>query len=402
MSPSTTSSGIGVIRVPYVGRPAYWMAERNWLALGATALFLGWCVVTVFPCSRRSEDTPDDDQDRPTSGSGSLPQPAFAPGRRRGRRRCRRGRRLGRPRRRRLQEPTANPVSTFAAATNFWPYSAAVLARLAVLLLAPRRDDWHRHQRRGSWRPRRHVARPDRHVQGRLAPRSPPRAPTGQSLGLTIAGINANNSVAGPATFSVEAWVKSTSTTGGRFLGFGNQTGQNPSTTVDRAALHGAQRQGLLRHRHREDQRGQQQRTQQRRLAPRGRHLRDRHQRHEAVRRRRPPGSDRTATAQNFTGYWRAGAEQITGWTGNPTDDYFEGSLDEIAVYTDVLSPAEVWRTATPRPPDPTVTQRLRFGRPPGRTASGGVQHHPSSDELTGCPAKPSPAGAPARGPNPH
>ena len=33
--------GVGVVRVPWVGRPAYWMAEQNWLALGATSLFLG-------------------------------------------------------------------------------------------------------------------------------------------------------------------------------------------------------------------------------------------------------------------------------------------------------------------------------------------------------------------------
>jgi hypothetical protein len=49
-----------------------------------------------------------------------------------------------------------------------------------------------------------------------------------------------------------------------------------------------------------------------------------------------------TATVQSFAGYWRAGAEHLTGWTGNPTDDYFEGSLDELAVYTDVLTPAEI------------------------------------------------------------
>src|SRR3954447_15637394 len=62
--------GLGVVRVPYVGRPAYWMAEQNWLALGATALFLGWCTVTVLPGSRRSEDPTDDDQ--PPAGPRST------------------------------------------------------------------------------------------------------------------------------------------------------------------------------------------------------------------------------------------------------------------------------------------------------------------------------------------
>jgi signal peptidase len=48
--------GVGVVRVPYVGRPATWLAEGNWMALGATALFLGWCVVTVLPASRKRDD----------------------------------------------------------------------------------------------------------------------------------------------------------------------------------------------------------------------------------------------------------------------------------------------------------------------------------------------------------
>jgi len=43
-----------------------------------------------------------------------------------------------------------------------------------------------------------------------------------------------------------------------------------------------------------------------------------------------------------MTGIWRAGAEQMSGWAGNPTDQYFEGTLDELAVYTDVVTPAEV------------------------------------------------------------
>ena len=48
--------GVGVVRVPYVGRPASWLAEHNWVALGAVALFLGWCVVTVLPAPRKREE----------------------------------------------------------------------------------------------------------------------------------------------------------------------------------------------------------------------------------------------------------------------------------------------------------------------------------------------------------
>ena len=46
--------------------------------------------------------------------------------------------------------------------------------------------------------------------------------------------VSTNQPVAGPTTFSVEAWVKSGSNTGGRILGFGNGSGMNPSSTTDR------------------------------------------------------------------------------------------------------------------------------------------------------------------------
>lgn len=50
-----------------------------------------------------------------------------------------------------------------------------------------------------------------------------------------------------------------------------------------------------------------------------------------------------TAGAQVFSGAWRVGGDNLNGWTGRPTSNYFAGTLDEIAVYEGrVLSPAEV------------------------------------------------------------
>ena len=51
-------------------------------------------------------------------------------------------------------------------------------------------------------------------------------------------------------------------------------------------------------------------------------------------------GSTR-ATTTLTSGYWRAGAEGMSGWTSNP-GQYLDGALDELAVYTDVLTPAEI------------------------------------------------------------
>jgi hypothetical protein len=43
------------------------------------------------------------------------------------------------------------------------------------------------------------------------------------------------------------------------------------------------------------------------------------------------------ATPVSFTGYWRAGAEQLSAWTGNPNSSYFAGDLDEVAIYHKTL-----------------------------------------------------------------
>ncbi len=53
-------------------------------------------------------------------------------------------------------------------------------------------------------------------------------------------------------------------------------------------------------------------------------------------------GSGTASPVSLPTAYWRAGAEQMSGWTGDPTSSWLVGDLDELAVYTTVLSPARV------------------------------------------------------------
>ncbi|WP_349721294.1 PKD domain-containing protein [Microbacterium sp. KR10-403] len=47
-------------------------------------------------------------------------------------------------------------------------------------------------------------------------------------------------------------------------------------------------------------------------------------------------------TAQSYTGYWRLGGDNLSGWTNVPSSYWFNGTLDEFAVYPSVLTADQV------------------------------------------------------------
>ena len=328
--------GVGVVRVPWVGRPAYWMAEQNWLALGATSLFLGWCLVTFLPGSRKPEDSDGDDQSGPSGetrrytrsrrAAATVAVAAMVVGAATG------------PAEAAFKRVAANPTSTLAAAAHFVGYNTEVLADSPYLY-------WRMDDTSGTTINDATAANRDGTLlaqtyafnqTGALTSETPNKA-----MSFTIGSITGNTQVTPSGAFSVEAWVKTTSTTGGRFLGFGDATGSTPATKVDRQLY----------------------------MAPNGKvyfgvgsakttvasgsainngswhHVVGTYASGTNGMKLYVDGTlqgQTTATVQSFAGYWRAGAEHITGWTGNPTDDYFEGTLDELAVYTAVLTPAEI------------------------------------------------------------
>lgn len=53
--------------------------------------------------------------------------------------------------------------------------------------------------------------------------------------------------------------------------------------------------------------------------------------------------TDSTVTgAQLFSGYWRVGGDNLAGWPSRPSSDYFNGSLDNFAVYNTALTASQV------------------------------------------------------------
>ena len=112
--------GMGVIRVPYVGRPMYWVAERNWLALGGTVALLGLCLYVAFPGRPRREDDADSGSGAGRSGRGRRVAAAVTIG-------VVAAGALAGPADAAFRKSVGNS-SSFAAATTFYPYRTAVLA----------------------------------------------------------------------------------------------------------------------------------------------------------------------------------------------------------------------------------------------------------------------------------
>ncbi len=347
--------GLGVVRVPYVGRPAYWLAEHNFGALGVTFLLLGWCAFTAFPgrtrpLGRDNDGNNDGNNDGDTDDDTSGPKPPRRTRRIRPARNSRRRRILaavtvsfiavgaiGGPAQAAFMRLATNPVSTLSASTAFYPYKSEVLGDSPYLY-------WRLDETSGTA-----IAdssggtnRPGT-LSGQtyaLARAGALAEPPSRAIDLTTARITSNSSHDASSRFSVEGWVKSGSSTGGRILGFGDGSGQGASSTVDRQLYLGnngrvyfgigSSKTTIMSTKVVNDNAW-----------------------HHVVGTYAPgkngmklfvdgelQDEDKASPALS-TGYWRAGAESMTGWTGNP-GQYFNGLLDELAVYTDALTPAEV------------------------------------------------------------
>lgn len=175
--------------------------------------------------------------------------------------------------------------------------------------------------------------------------RQTPAAVAGPSTAIGFNGTDeyaySNRSRSGVATYSVETWIKTTTTRGGKIIGFGSNTmelsgkydkhvymlnngrltfgtsnngGQTVSTTGaynDGAWHHVVATQG-----------------------PDGMVLYV-----DGQRRAWNPLYTKNA---NYTGYWRVGGDNLASWPNRPSSNYFAGQIDETAVYPTVLSGSQV------------------------------------------------------------
>ena len=147
---------------------------------------------------------------------------------------------------------------------------------------------------------------------------------------------------AAPNTFTLEAWFKTTSTTGGKIIGFGDKT-NGSSAVVDRnlyldnagRVLFGVNpgtKKVLVSSQSFNDGQWHQATAT---LGAQGQRLYV-----DGV----LMGRDVTTTtaAANLLGQWVVGGDTLSGWTNAPTSRYFTGSLDDVAVYGAALTATEV------------------------------------------------------------
>jgi uncharacterized repeat protein (TIGR01451 family) len=180
--------------------------------------------------------------------------------------------------------------------------------------------------------------------------------------GVTLNGstgyVSNANVVTSPATFSLEIWFKTTTTDGGWLIGFGN-TVTGASTTDDRLLYMNNPGQVYFG------------------VAPNQTiHTTADYNNgswHQALATIGPAGmflyidgalaasdSKITASAQTYSGSWRVGYNNITGWPSSPHSDFFAGSLAQASVYNYALSAARVaahYTAATNPAPGLTITK---------------------------------------------
>lgn len=177
--------------------------------------------------------------------------------------------------------------------------------------------------------------------------RQTPAAVAGPSTAIGFNGTDeyaySNRQHAQPTRFSVETWIKTTTTRGGKIIGFGNLNQQNSNRhdkhvymRNDGRLVFGVQSGGT-------------------RTVATSAAYND-GQWHHVVATQGPLGQGMSlyvdgqlrasnilySTNENYPGYWRVGGDNLSGWPNRPTSNFFAGEIDETAVYPTALTGSQV------------------------------------------------------------
>ena len=161
----------------------------------------------------------------------------------------------------------------------------------------------------------------------------------GSFTGSSTSRAATSTIAAAPAQFAAEAWFKSTSSSGGKIIGYGNsQTGT--SSSFDRHIYlddEGRLTFGVGSHQ-----------TVRSPLAY------DDGQWHQVVGQlgsaglelfvdgKRVAATAAITSAPNYNGYWRIGGDNLSGWPDRPASSFLSGQIDEAAIFPAPLTAAQV------------------------------------------------------------
>ena len=161
---------------------------------------------------------------------------------------------------------------------------------------------------------------------------------SGASTGIAYT----SKQVSPPHAFTLEGWFKTNTTTGGKIIGFGNQTTSN-SSSYDRQIYMDNSGKIVF---------GTAGPSVQVATSPTAY---NNNAWHHVVATQSPTGMklyvDGALVAQNangkygalgYWGYWRIGGDNLNSWPSKPTSNFFKGSIDEVALYHHELTAAEV------------------------------------------------------------
>ncbi|MFE5998254.1 LamG-like jellyroll fold domain-containing protein [Streptomyces sp. NPDC056454] len=177
--------------------------------------------------------------------------------------------------------------------------------------------------------------------------RQTPAAVAGPSTAIGFNGTNqyaySNRQHPQPTRFSVETWIRTTTSQGGKIIGFGNLNQQN-STRHDKHVymrndgrlVFGVNSGGT-------------------RTVTTSAAYND-GQWHHVVATQGPLGQGMSlyvdgqlrasnilySSNENYAGYWRVGGDNLSGWPNRPTSNFFAGQIDETAVYPTALTASQV------------------------------------------------------------
>ncbi|MET1006925.1 MAG: PKD domain-containing protein [Propionibacteriaceae bacterium] len=146
--------------------------------------------------------------------------------------------------------------------------------------------------------------------------------------------------VPGPNTFTAEAWFKTTTTSGGKIVGFGNASTGN-SSGYDRHVY--MDNSGRLNF-------GVYNGTT---STLRSTATYNDGQWHQAVAQMSPAGmafyvdgikvgSNSVTAGQDYSGFWRVGADNLGSWPNQPSSSAFNGTIDEVSIYPTALTTAQL------------------------------------------------------------